>query len=238
MESDELSRHLDRIIMHALAERRLACSPRGILRVVFTGQETNTLAQSLTCLEALNQAGYALHIAFSHTASQSEIVSGCLRWNEQHGIGALFDQLSPMANALEPVSVFLPGLSANSLAKIALGLRDNLACQWTFHALARQQSVTATLGAECSCTNPALTAQMSGYIERIIRYGIAVSATTPRATNETTATAISQNRQLISLKDVLTLPAHGHLYADRSTLITPAARDEIARRHITVIQQS
>ena len=69
MDSQTLSQLLDRAIAELLAQ---SVAQKNV-RVVVTGDDLSSLPETLNCLAALEQAGYALWVSFSHSASQSAL---------------------------------------------------------------------------------------------------------------------------------------------------------------------
>lgn len=68
-------------------------------------------------------------------------------------------------------TLLLPALSDNSLAKIALGLRDNAASQWVFQALAQDVRIIALHHPDVAIPSAYLT-QLSRYQETLRQFGI------------------------------------------------------------------
>ncbi|WP_342753556.1 hypothetical protein AAGQ96_10990 [Pantoea sp. MBD-2R] len=217
---------LDAIISQVLSAHRQV--QPGRLQIVMTGGEIESLSGSLKCLEALHRAGYQLRIAFSHSASQSAVKAGCQLWNLKRGGAARFENPRIQSQPADFILLFLPSLSLNSLMKIASGLRDNMACEWVFYALGRQKKVIATLGPECTATwlPSALRALIARHIATLQQYGVVVKGSQP----------VERKDRLIALRDVRLMTPGQSLYLDRNTLITPAARDELRRWNISVIQ--
>lgn len=265
MDSQTLSRWLDTTIAELLAQKiRIAYAGRKLLRVLITGDDINDLPATLSSLIALDRAGVGLWVGFSHSASQDKLKRPYVQALGQHCAGVAIDgqPIPALAREAEYDSLFLPALSANSLGKIALGLRDNLAGEWVFHALRRQKQIIATLNGEClsapqrSGLPPALLTRLARYADTLEQYGIVVlgdkiagSSTAPSASNRPQAGATpcgppvgaasaGRQKRLISLSDVRLHTPGENLVIDTDTLITPAARDEIRRRKITVSQAS
>ncbi|MCE0495495.1 hypothetical protein [Vibrio salinus] len=228
MGQESLSDCLDRIIRDILDNKP---SRPKLMRVILTGNDTRSLVSTLNCLEALYHAGYGLAVTFSYTASHSVTKAVCLRWKEAKQIGVSFDTVSPDDDNSEYYGVFFPALSTNSMAKMALCLSDNLACEWLFHALHRNRSVVATLNADCnqlsaSACSMALRKQLNQYIQTLEHYGVVFSGM--HESNLNTASRV------ISVKDVRLHPKDEPFLIDRDVLITPAAKDELYYRNIAV----
>lgn len=209
-----LSDFLDALIPALLARRTV--------RVVISGEDLSTLTATLACLGALHRSGYLLRLAFSHSARHSSLQAACLDGLAARQITALCDNAGPESD--EYCQLYLPALSSNSLSKIALGIRDNLASRWVFHALSQKKPVVVTLNAEYrhSAFPAALQARLAEYAATLTAYGITVIG------QEKTA-------KLITLSDARQLPAGEPVHIGRHTLVTPAARDEFRTRGIELI---
>ncbi len=227
-EHQRLSRLIDKSIADLLVRQRTARNDAGkTVHVVITGSDLTTLPLTLKSLRALSSAGYPLQVAFSHSAGESGLKA------------ALLPELTGLCTADEPSelpagaddSLYLPALSTNSLSKIALGLRDNLATTQVFHALRNQTPVIVTLNPELlhlsdSGFAPPLQARLKAYINALGQYGIRVDGRKDT----------HGQKRLITLKDIRLYQANDTLRIGSNTLITPAAQDEIRRQHITVIR--
>lgn len=233
MDSQTLSQLLDRMIAELLAQS----AAQKNVRVVVTGDDLASLPDTLNCLAALEQAGYQLWVSFSHSASQSALKPACVDALRQRGSRAGFDATPSHYEAL-----YLPALSVNSMSKIALGIRDNLACEAVFQALHHRKQTIATLHPDCHDRRlplPLLT-RLEGYAHTLESYGVTISGKRmgPAPLN---APAHADNlpardkKRLITLRDIRLLAPGESLRVERNTLITPAAKDEIARRHLTLI---
>lgn len=207
---ERLSDFLDALIPALLARRTI--------QVVISGEDLSTLTTTLTCLTALHRSGYLLRLAFSHSARHSSLQAACLDGLAARQIHAVCNNAGPESD--EYCQLYLPALSTNSLSKIALGIRDNLASRWVFHALSQQKPIVVTL------TPPVLPAalqtRLTEYAATLIAYGITVIG------QEKTA-------KLITLSDARQLPAGESVHIGRHTLVTPAARDEFRTRGIELI---
>ncbi|MGK3143424.1 flavoprotein [Pantoea sp. C2G6] len=236
MDNQTLSQRLDRIIAEVLAQSVVQKN----VRVVVTGEDIASLPQTLSCLVALEQAGYQLWASFSHSASRSALKSACTDALSQRGSRAGFDRSPPYYEAL-----YLPALSVNSMSKIALGIRDNLASEAVFQALQQRKPIIATLHPHCvdSALPLPLLSRLEGYAQVLKSYGIALSGkraaharlVSGSQTIPATAPPVAGKKRLITLRDIRLLATGTALRVDNNTLITPAARDEIQRRNLTVI---
>lgn len=240
MDAQRLSHRLDSLIADLLAQRRRRLQAHGkVMRVVLSGEDLATLPTTLDCLTALNQRGYLLVMSFSHSAIQASLHSTCLEALAQRDVEALCDDRDPCPTEETFSGLYLPSLSTNSLSKIALGIRDNRACRWAFHALSLSKPIIVTLNAECrddaaSQLPPALRARLTSYVATLGEYGFTIigRSTVNPAQRPTAPVA----KPLITLSDVRQLPAGAVLSVGRRTLITPAARDEIRDRGIVMVQ--
>ncbi|MFO6300055.1 flavoprotein [Rahnella selenatireducens] len=236
MESQVLSRWLDTVIANLLAEKKQTVKT---VRVVITGSDVTTLPVTLRGMLALEHAGYRLRVAFSHSAILGGLKTALLAEMKD---GVIVDDKcadEPLADGEDYDSLYLPALSGNSLTKIALGIRDNLATGWVFHALQKQKYVVVTLppellnAADSGFPLP-LMARLTGYADVIRQYGIAVTGTNSDV--QASANITTGKKRLITLSDIRQHRTTQRLRIDSNTLITPAAQDEIRRQNITVIR--
>lgn len=216
-----LSDFLDELIPALLARR--------VIRVVISGEELSTLPATLNSLAALHHRGYLLRLTFSHSARHSSLQTACLDGLALRQITAMCDNADPGPEQNAYCQLYLPALSTNSMSKIALGIRDNRVCRWAFHALSQKKPVIITPNAEVKGVSPALQARLFGYAATLTDYGFTVIGY--RAAEKHT-------RRLLTLSDIRQLPPGEPVHLDTQTLITPAARDEIRARGITLIQAS
>ncbi|MFK3705944.1 flavoprotein [Klebsiella sp. NPDC088457] len=240
MNSQRLSQLLDTIIDNVLAQRQRALQSRSrVMRVVLSGEDLTTLPTTLDCLTALDRSGYLLVIASSHSATQSPLHAACLEALARRGVDVLCDNQAPAQTAAAFNALFLPALSTNSLSKIALGLCDNLVCRWAFHALSLNKPTIVTLNAECREDSahrlpPAFRARQANYLATLAEYGVTVIGQ-PRA-NPPPSPSPRAGRPLMTLRDVRRQPKGAVLRIAQRTLITPAARDELRARGITLVE--
>jgi hypothetical protein len=246
MEHQALSQQLDKFIAVLLEQKRRALNAgRKRVRVLITGDNASTLPKTLLSLSALDGAGYQLMVTFSHTASISGLKTLYINEIDSLCSGALYCEQEPAVGGEDYSSLFLPALSTNSLSKIALGIRDNIACGWVFHALNRGIKVIATLNPEClshevTGFTPPLLNRLFEYASVLEQYGIAIlGQKTPGVMKRNMgkpSKSVSLQKHLITLSDILTFSGGEDLRIENHTLITPAAQDEIRRQNITVIQ--
>lgn len=233
MEHQALSQRLDTMIAALLEQkRRVLNDGRKKVRVVVTGDDFSTLPAALLSLAALDRAGFQLLLTFSHSACVSGLKSAYISEVDSTCAGAVYCEQEPAVGEDEYTSLFLPALSTNTLSKIALGIRDNIACSWVFHALNQHTKVIATLNPEflnheaTGFTHPLLS-RLAEYVTTLEQYGIVIAGKKmPLAA-----------QKLLTLSDILTFSGDAGLRIARHTLITPAAKDEIRRQNITVIQE-
>lgn len=249
MDSQALSQLLDTIIAELVAQKRPA-APAGDkdVRVLITGDDMSALPATLGCLAALARRGYPLRVYFSHSAGRSALKAQYMQAIARQCPGAVCQALPPGDMQDTPYGcLFLPALSGNSMSKIALGIRDNIAGEWVFDALRRQKQVIVTLNNEClamsgGCLAAPWLARLASYAQALASYGIVISGRKP-AGPRSGAGQPDAHRQprakktLITLHDIRLHPAGEPLAADSNTLITPAALDEIRRRHISITQR-
>lgn len=249
MDSQALSQLLDTIIAELVAQKRPA-APAGDkdVRVLITGDDMSALPATLGCLAALARRGYPLRVYFSHSAGRSALKAQYLQAIARQCPGAVCHALPPGDMQDTPYGcLFLPALSGNSMSKIALGIRDNIAGEWVFDALRRQKQVIVTLNNEClamsggSLAAPWL-ARLASCAQALASYGIVISGRKPAGPRPATGQHDAHRqprvkKTLITLRDIRLHPAGEPLAADSNTLITPAALDEIRRRHISITQR-
>jgi len=229
--SQSLSQRLDRII----AELQAQPVTQKRLCVVITGNDMASLPVTLSCLRALELAGYRPEVSFSFSASQSGLKNACVDALRRQGSRAGF------ATPLHDYDVlYLPSLSVNSMSKIALGMRDNLACEAVFESLLQSREIVATLHPQCLDRRlpPLLLARLQEYAHMLESYGITIAGKKMAGADHSSARLrAAEKKRLIALRDIQALAAGESLIVQPDTLITPAARDEIGRRHLTVIHR-
>ncbi|GAA3901974.1 hypothetical protein GCM10022405_28950 [Gibbsiella dentisursi] len=248
MDSQALSQLLDTIIAELVAQKKPAV-PAGDkdVRVLITGDDMFALPATLDCLAALASRGYPLRVYFSHSAGRSPLKTQYMQAIARQCPSAVCHALPPGDMQDTPYGcLFLPALSGNSMSKIALGIRDNIAGEWVFDALSRQKQVIVTLNNEClamsggSLAAPWL-ARLASYAQVLASYGIVISGRKPAGPCPTAVAGAHRplrgKKTLITLRDIRLHPAGEPLAADSNTLITPAALDEIRRRHISITQR-
>lgn len=232
MDNQTLSQLLDRVIAEVLAQ---SVAQKNVC-VVVTGEDISSLPETLNCLEALELAGYQLWVNFSHSASQSALKSVCMDALIQRGSRAGFDRSPPHYEVL-----YLPALSVNSMSKIALGIRDNLACETVFQTLQHRKQIIATLHQQCvdSELPMPLLSCLEGYAQVLESYGITLfgkrAAHVKSVQGSQSTLTVAGKKRLITQSDIRLLTIGTVLRIESDTLITPAARDEIQRRNLTVI---
>ncbi|MBG6240394.1 MAG: hypothetical protein EKE12_00670 [Candidatus Symbiopectobacterium sp. Clec_Harlan] len=251
MNSQTLSSLIDKAITDALAHRTLRIESSrlestGIENiqaetqrqpttfVMITGDDVAAFPATLRYLAALAQAGCLLSVHFSHSAQR-------LHTRFADTLHRLLPQV-PCQQTIDPMlrsgdTLLLPALSDNSLAKIALGLRDNAASQWVFQALAQDVRIIALHHPDAAMPS-AYLAQLSRYQETLRQFGIRMMGqpAAPQASVSHSAVACV-GKSLLTARDVR-LHSEDTLRVQPGTLITPAARDEIAARRITLITAS
>lgn len=210
---ERLSDFLDALIPALLARRTI--------RVVISGEDLSPLAATLACLAALHRNGYFLRLAFSHSARHSSLQAACLDGLAACQINVVCDNTGPESDQYS--QLYLPALSSNSLSKIALGISDNLASRWAFHALSHKKPIVVTLNHRAFPA--ALQARLAEYAATLTTYGITVIG------QKTSPT-------LITYADARQLPAGEPVQIGRRTRVTPAARDELRSRGIALIETS
>lgn len=248
MEHQALSRRIDALIAELLEHKRRELNAgRKKVRVLITGDSFSSLPATLLSLEALDSAGYQLLMTFSHSACVSGLKAACIGEIDSRSARVVYCEQEPAQAGGDYDNLFLPALSTNSLSKIALCIRDNIASAWVFHALSRHKQVIATLNSECLNSAPsgfatALLSRLAEYVATLEQYGVVItgqkmSGVIPRSIGHV-GKSVGLQKNLITLSDILTFSARESLHVDSHTLITPAAQDEIRRQNITVIQGS
>lgn len=248
MEHPILSQRLDSLIAQLLEQKRRELNAgRKKVRVLITGDNFSTFPATLLSLAALDRAGYQLLVTFSHSATVSGLKSAWISEVDSNCTGVVYTEQAPAEGDDDYSHLFLPALSTNSLSKIALCIRDNIASEWVFHAFNRRKQVIVTLNPEClnsgdmGFTSPLLS-RLAEYVATLEQFGaVIVGQKVPHAAIRhigKPSKSVSLQKRLITLSDILTFSGHECLRIDNLTLITPAAQDEIRRQNITVIQGS
>ncbi len=227
MEIKDLTVMISQIVDDILEKKRQRSK---VIRVILTGNEQESLLDTLNCIKALYRSGYGIAVTLSHSANNSVIKSVFLRWQQEGDIEFSMDSYLPDELSDDYYGLFFPAISMNSLTKLALCIRDNLATSWAFHALLNRKPITATLNHEyqtmvVNAASP-LIEQFSIYLNKAEDYGV-------HFIGKPNVPSLA-NHSLITLKDVKLLPAHKPLIIEKNTIITPSAKDEIARRRIFI----
>lgn len=120
-----------------------------------------------------------------------------------------------------------------------------MACETVFQALQHRKKIIATLHPQCvdSALPLPLLSRLEGYTQVLESYGIALSGkrvayASPVPGSQyvpATTLQVAGKKRLITLRDIRLLASGTVLRVEGNTLITPAARDEIQRRNLTVI---
>jgi hypothetical protein len=152
----------------------------------------------------------------------------------------------------------LPTCSANTLAKIALGLRDTPASALAAEGIVRGLPVelhTEYLG--FTAATPATYRQLyQDYLARVAGYGVLLRGPEQGAGGDhimaapglqpaqpepviekTAAKLIDWPNRLLTEKDVLTFPAGCAVRISRSAIISPLARDMLVRRRVNLVRE-
>lgn len=201
-----------------------------VIRVIITGNEQESLVDTINCITALYRSGYGIAVTLSHSADNSVIKSVFLRWQQEGNIEFSMDSYLPDELRDDYYGVFFPAISMNTLTKLALCLRDNLATSWAFHALLNQKPITVTFNHEYQTVLDnapgVLTEQISTYVQKIEDYGISFIGRSKLSD--------MPPKSLITLADVKLQPEDQPLFIAKNTIITPSAKEEIVRRRIFV----
>ncbi|WMN86182.1 hypothetical protein NI382_08340 [Vibrio parahaemolyticus] len=227
METKDLTVMISQIVDEILARKPQRSK---VIRVILTGNEQESLFDTLSCIKALYRSGYGIAVTLSHSAENSVIKSVFLRWQQEGDIEFSMDSYLPDELYDDYYGVFFPAISTNSLSKLALCIRDNLATSWAFHALLNRKPITATLSHEYqtvldNAPGP-LTEQISTYVNKVEDFGVSFIGR-PKASRVAL-------KSLITLADVKLQPEEQPLLIEKNTIITPSAKEEIARRRIFV----
>lgn len=246
MNSQTLSSLIDKAIADALARSAERSESMRIERtqaentrqpttfVLITGDDIAAFPATLRYLTALSQAGCLLSVHFSHSAQR-------LHTRFADVLCRLLPQVS-CHHATTPTlrsgdTLLLPALSDNSLAKISLGLRDNAASQWVFQALTQDVRIIAIHHPDTTMPS-AYLAQISHYQETLRQFGIRMMGEPSAPQAPVLHNVVAPiGKSLLTARDVR-LHNEDTLRVPYGTLITPAARDEIAVRRITLITAS
>jgi len=145
--------------------------------------------------------------------------------------------------------MILPTCSANTLAKIALGLRDTPISVLAGEGIARGiplELCTARLG--FTGQTPAPYRQLyEGYLKQVASYGViirdslqdrasfgGIPAACQRANCEPEPGMIGWNSRLLTERDVLAFPEGSTVKFGQSTIVTPLAKDLLKRRRVEI----
>lgn len=219
-------------IEQSIRQCQVNCTPnrlnKPVLSVIFTGQGHLDYLQCAAQLQSL-QAGYHFSFGVSHSA-KADFANHT----------ALFQHYFPNAKINEAITdcdlLFLPELSFNSLAKIALGIADNPASSATQQALFAQKNVIVTLDyfAHLPKGYDALGQQ---YLRAIIAQGITkCSLLTVGRDLSSTYQIRHFDQAIVQWEDVRHLPHHQPISISPHSLITPSAMDWIKQHSIRLIR--
>ncbi len=226
MEITELTVMISQVVDEILAKKQ---QDMKVIRVMVTGSERESLLDTLNCIKALYDSGYKIVITFSHSANNSVIKSVFLRWQQEDNIEFSVDSSLPNELSEDYYGLFFPAISINSLSKLALCIRDNLASNWFFHALLHRKPITTTVNNEYQTLiehgTASLKEQVSTYLNQLENYGVSIIGK-PQTS--------SAHPSLVTLRNVKLHPESQPLCIEKNTIITPAAKEEIARRRLII----
>ncbi|MDH2999104.1 hypothetical protein A1D22_04405 [Pasteurellaceae bacterium LFhippo2] len=221
MENLQLSALIEQVI-----QRLSQTSPVSSLGICFTGTSVNYL-EALVQFQKL-RADYPLNFIQSATA-QAE-------FQRYHSI---YQQTLPNATFNAELShcsqLIFPELSFNSLAKISLGIADNVASEQCQNALLQGKKVVATL--DYFAQLPIAYQQLgNSYLKGLLALGINV---VPLSQLSSLFLSDNQSARLtkavIQQEDIRPLANHQTLYIAKNSLITPAAQDWIKQKNLQLI---
>lgn len=163
--------------------------------------------------------------------------------------------------------ILLPTCSANTLAKAALGLRDNPICEMIGRGIAQGISldiVIQYLGLTPQ-TPKTYRALYEAYIERLVAYGVTIYTTLQDENPQVFVKEIEQrldkfairplsecavnaepdyspeeirfNKKFLGEKEIFALPSKSVLWVGKTTVISPLARDTLKLRQIELRQE-
>lgn len=265
MSPNELSAMIDKAIIDLISEQVIAALQRYKKRiaVLFTGNDRCAFLQALPQLQALSQQNGPLSLLFSYSARpmveqyQAEITALSPAHICQPGEQTVQDYLDQVNQSS---LLLLPGLSLNTLAKSAVGICDSVPSEVIAYALVQGKRMVAShshlLHSASRGVSPAYIANIEQHITRLQAYGVefvgpsalasgielpgrAITAasgmTNPFNHYHGSHQPVEQRKRLVSLRDVLLHDASSPLSLTPDTLLTPAARDEIKKRKIQLI---
>lgn len=264
MNAAKLSEMIDRAIIDLISDRVIAVlqGDKKCIAVLFTGNDCRVFFQALPQLQALSQQNYRLSLLFSYSAKpmleQNQAVIAELL--PEHIYQPDEQRATTYCELINQSHLLLaPGLSLNTLAKSALGICDSIPSQAIAHALLQGKRVVASqYHSVNSVVSPAYIAQIKQHITQLQAFGVdfvepsaLVSgielsnrfvASRPTIGNPFNGThhgyqKIEQKKRLISLRDVLLHDPSRPLFLTTDMLLTPAARDEINKRKIQLINR-
>lgn len=149
--------------------------------------------------------------------------------------------------------MIIPTCSPNTLAKVALGIRDNPICEMVGRGIS--QGIPIELGTEylglTSQTPQAYQKLYEGYLQQVKLYGINVFTTlTSHHIAVTNKSLIVKNigqavrkpeiirfdKKLLADKDAFSFPEKSMVIVEKATVISPLARDTLKLRQIELRQ--
>ncbi|MDH2926651.1 flavoprotein [Lonepinella koalarum] len=132
-------------------------------------------------------------------------------------------------------ALILPELSLNSLAKISLGLADNIASQWVQEYLLSRKQVIVTLD-YMACLTSGYQNLGEYYRKALLGLNVIVSAITQLARHFQTNLDRRLDKTIIQFADVRYLVKEQVLSIPNASLITPSAKDWLSKQHIKIIR--
>lgn len=92
METRDLTVMISQIVDEILARKPQRSK---VIRVILTGNEQESLLDTLSCIKALYRSGYGIAVTLSHSAENSVIKSVFLRWQQEGDIEFSMDSYLP-----------------------------------------------------------------------------------------------------------------------------------------------
>lgn len=226
------------------------------LTVVFLGSDIE-LETALKPLKAWKATGKPMIFIFSEVANQILSVSQLTKRFKPSKtiVGQPFESLKALVQGSS--QVYIPNLTQNTAAKLAVGIQDNFITTFLWQCLAMNKTMYAnTAGIERAWfdikTNPMMAKTMQGHLVVLKQYGLQTempewgigSEGVKQGTSQIAgAKALSYtilsdalSQKVITERHIMSLEKGSRLAVKKGVKITPLARETAKKRKIELLQ--
>jgi ethanolamine utilization protein len=221
--------------------------------VLFTGSNMKT-DEALDNLKSLKENGYPLTLCFSKSAEEILDIERIRNFLKPERIYLEEDKNKSVDIVKSSNIVMVPVLTQNTLAKVAGGIQDSFISTLLWQLLWSGKKVFANLNSAVDtsyipCQNKKMLALINSYIDKLKEFGmetiedhnylVYISKELDILKNEQDNSINKENmafKKVITEKDMLGLVGTAkELFVDKSTIITPLARDAAKENNIRII---